>query len=73
MKSILVFIGFIGFIVLTELTGPLPGKPRPGGRGQGELYKNGLLPFREAPRGSAGRLHTNSTNPTNSSNLTFIV
>jgi hypothetical protein len=36
---------------------PAPRKPRPEGRGQGELYKNGNLPHREAPPGRAGRLH----------------
>jgi hypothetical protein len=36
---------------------PAPRKPRPEGRGQGELYKNGNLPYREAPPGRAGRLH----------------
>ena len=35
-----------------------PRKPRPLGRGQGELYKNVPLPFREAsPPFRAGRLH----------------
>ncbi len=37
---------------------PAPRKPRPEGRGQGELYKNGNLPYREAPPGRAGRLHS---------------
>jgi hypothetical protein len=37
---------------------PAPRKPCPEGRGQGELYKNGNLPYREAPPGRAGRLHT---------------
>ena len=31
-----------------------PRKPRPLGRGQGELYKNGYLPYREAPPFKAG-------------------
>ncbi len=35
-----------------------PRKPRPSGRGQGELYKNIYLPYREAPPFRAGRLHT---------------
>ncbi len=34
-----------------------PRKPRPEGRGQGELYKKVCFPFREAPPGRAGRLH----------------
>jgi len=33
---------------------PAPRKPRPEGRGHGELYKNGNLPYREAPPGRAG-------------------
>jgi REP element-mobilizing transposase RayT len=37
---------------------PAPRKPRPEGRGQGELSKNGHLPFLEAPPGRAGRLHS---------------
>jgi hypothetical protein len=32
--------------------------PRPLGRGQGELYKNVYLPYREVPPFRAGRLHT---------------
>jgi len=40
-----------------SLDRPAPRKPRPEGRGQGELYKNGNLPYREAPPGRAGRLH----------------
>jgi len=36
-----------------------PRKPRPSGRGQGELYKNIYLPYREAPPFRAGRLHLN--------------
>ena len=32
-------------------------KPRPEGRGRGELSQNGKFPFREAPPGRAGRLH----------------
>jgi len=36
---------------------PAPRKPRLEGRGQGELYKNVLIPYREAPPGRAGRLH----------------
>ena len=31
-----------------------PRKPRPLGRGQGELYKNAYLPYREAPPFKAG-------------------
>jgi len=31
-----------------------PRKPRPLGRGQGELYKNACLPYREAPPFKAG-------------------
>ena len=37
---------------------PASRKPRPEGRGQGELSKNGHLPFLEAPPGRAGRLHS---------------
>ena len=37
---------------------PAPRKPRPEGRGQGELYRNVAHPFREAPSGRAGRLHS---------------
>ena len=37
---------------------PAPRKPRPEGRGQGELYKNGNLPHREAPPGRVRRLHS---------------
>jgi CheY-like chemotaxis protein len=37
---------------------PAPRKPRPEGRGQGELYKNGNLPYRGAPPGRVGRLHS---------------
>ncbi|MEE9403058.1 MAG: hypothetical protein V3V47_07670, partial [Desulfobacteria bacterium] len=33
-----------------------PRKPRPSGRGQGELYKNVYLPYREAPPFRVGRL-----------------
>jgi hypothetical protein len=40
---------------------PAPRKPRPEGRGQGELYKNGNLPYREAPPARAGRLHLQSS------------
>jgi hypothetical protein len=40
-----------------KLDRPAPRKPRPEGRGQGELYKNGNLLYREAPPGRAGRLH----------------
>ncbi|RLB82621.1 MAG: hypothetical protein DRH17_05090 [Deltaproteobacteria bacterium] len=35
-----------------------PRKPRPLGRGQGELYKNVYFPYREAPPFRAGRLHS---------------
>ncbi len=35
-----------------------PRKPRPLGRGQGELYKNVFLPYREAPPFRAGRLQS---------------
>ncbi len=42
----------------TELVDRLaPRKPRPSGRGQGELYRNVYLPYREAPPFRAGRLH----------------
>jgi 7,8-dihydropterin-6-yl-methyl-4-(beta-D-ribofuranosyl)aminobenzene 5'-phosphate synthase len=37
---------------------PAPRKARPEGQGQGELYKDGNLPCREAPPGRAGRLHS---------------
>jgi uncharacterized protein YecE (DUF72 family) len=49
---------------------PAPRKPRPKGRGQGELYKNGNLPYRvrkpakRTPPGRAGRLHTVELNAT---------
>jgi hypothetical protein len=47
-----------GLVLLSpRVDRPAPRKPRPEGRGQGELYKNGNLPYREAPPGRAGRLH----------------
>jgi hypothetical protein len=39
---------------LDILDGHAPRKPRPLGRGQGELFKNGYLPYREIPPFRAG-------------------
>jgi hypothetical protein len=42
------YFGKMGDILYFNLTidRPAPRKPRPEGRGQGELYKNGNLPYR---------------------------
>jgi hypothetical protein len=42
---------------VSEFDRRAPRKPRPEGRGRGELYKNVPFPYREAPPGRAGRLH----------------
>jgi len=57
-KSGVYFVQFPAGDDKRSLDRPAPRKPRPEGRGQGELYKNGNLPYREAPPGRAGRLHT---------------
>jgi hypothetical protein len=40
-----------------------PRKPRPSGRGKGELYKNVYLPYREAPPFRAERLQSGQFPP----------
>jgi len=38
--------GSLGTFYVDKVDRPAPRKPRPEGRGQGELYKNGNLPYR---------------------------
>jgi len=50
-------LGFIERLAPQTRSAAARRNPRPLGRGQGELYKNVPLPFREAPPFRAGRLH----------------